>query len=195
MRERKKTEGGGGGKAEGENPQSDSLLQGVRRHGAQSEDPKIVTWAETKSWTPNQLSHPGTPLSWFLLLLEIVLVGTRHVDRHTWAHSYTHTHTHTLECRDTDKFTDILTQRCMHTYTHTHSHTQLDTETHHSHKYIQTHTDNSEVHTFTDTQTQTHRHTRVRVSWLYRSQLIPGLWRVCSWPKQRTAWMSTFRFP
>ena len=24
-------------------------------------DPKIMTWAEIKSWVLNQLSHPGTP--------------------------------------------------------------------------------------------------------------------------------------
>ena len=28
-----------------------------------SRDPEIMTWAETKSQTPNQLYHPGTPLN------------------------------------------------------------------------------------------------------------------------------------
>lgn len=31
------------------------------QRGAQSHDPKIRTWAETKSWTLNWLRHPGAP--------------------------------------------------------------------------------------------------------------------------------------
>ena len=35
---------------------------GVDWHGAQSHDPGIMTWAEIKSWTLSQLSHPGAPI-------------------------------------------------------------------------------------------------------------------------------------
>ena len=30
-------------------------------HGVHFHNPEIVTWAETKSWMLNQLSHPGVP--------------------------------------------------------------------------------------------------------------------------------------
>ena len=32
--------------------------------GVWSQEPEIMTWTKTKSWTLNQLSHPGTPSLW-----------------------------------------------------------------------------------------------------------------------------------
>ena len=43
------------------------------RDGARSHDPEIMTWAEIKSWTLNQLSLPGAPH--FDFLKQILLPG------------------------------------------------------------------------------------------------------------------------
>ena len=40
--------------------EADSLLSTESNMEALCHDPKIMTWAKTKSWTPNRLSHPGT---------------------------------------------------------------------------------------------------------------------------------------
>ena len=37
------------------------LCQHRAQHGPELPNHKIMTWAETKSQMPNQLSHPGTP--------------------------------------------------------------------------------------------------------------------------------------
>ena len=57
---------GGGGEAEGEDEresQAGSVLCAEPRHRAWSPDPEIMTWAEIKTWTLNQLSPPGAPIT------------------------------------------------------------------------------------------------------------------------------------
>ena len=59
-----------GGGTEGENLQVDSPSK-ESDLGLNLTTQEITTQAETKSWTPNQLSHPGTPeLQAFINFLE-----------------------------------------------------------------------------------------------------------------------------
>ena len=58
----------GRGNGEGESLQQ-SLCWVWARLVAQSQDPEIMTWAETKSQRLSWLSHPGAPiLTWFVFL-------------------------------------------------------------------------------------------------------------------------------
>ena len=50
-----------GVEAEGETVSSRLRAERGTRCRAQSQDPEIMTWAETKSQTFNQMSHPGAP--------------------------------------------------------------------------------------------------------------------------------------
>ena len=72
-REREKTQAGG--RAERETKRL--LTEQTAQHGAQSQDPGIMTWAETKSRTLNQLSHPGIPKSFFYNFLKIIHLLTK----------------------------------------------------------------------------------------------------------------------
>lgn len=52
------------GRAEGEGErgsQGGSMLSMEPSEGAWSHHPKVMTWAEIKSWAPNWLSHQGAP--------------------------------------------------------------------------------------------------------------------------------------
>ena len=51
----------GGTEEEGETVLSRLRIEHETGCGAQSHDPEIMTWAETKSQMLNQLCHPGTP--------------------------------------------------------------------------------------------------------------------------------------
>ena len=52
--------------AEGEKVLSEHHTQRIAWHEAQSHDPEIMTWAETKNQTLNWLHHPGALESLFL---------------------------------------------------------------------------------------------------------------------------------
>ena len=60
-RERERAWAGAGAEIEGEF-QAESLLSMEPDTGARSHNPEIMTWAETKSWMLNRLSHPGIPV-------------------------------------------------------------------------------------------------------------------------------------
>ena len=55
-------EGGEGQRKRERKSQADSDLSTEPDSGAQSHNPEITTWAETKSWTLNQLCHPRAPV-------------------------------------------------------------------------------------------------------------------------------------
>ena len=50
--------------AEGENLQAHSSLSVEPDLGLNPRTHAIMTWAKTKSWTLNWLSHLGTPVAW-----------------------------------------------------------------------------------------------------------------------------------
>ena len=54
-----------GREKEGEKILSRLHAQHRAQRGTWSHDPGIMTWAEIKSWTLNQLSYPGIPLFYF----------------------------------------------------------------------------------------------------------------------------------
>ena len=58
LRERERAQEGR--PAEGEGEAGSGTIQGAE-HGAQSQDPGIMTWAESNAL--NWMSHPGTPLA------------------------------------------------------------------------------------------------------------------------------------
>ena len=62
---------GGGAEGKGEGQISSRLLA---EHCAQQRDSQIMTWAETKSQTLNQLSHLGTHM---LILLRTQILDVR----------------------------------------------------------------------------------------------------------------------
>ena len=45
-----------------ENPQADSPLSKKPDTGLRFQNAKIMTGAKIKSWLPNRLSHPGSPV-------------------------------------------------------------------------------------------------------------------------------------
>ena len=51
-------------------------------YGAGSHNPEIMTWAETKSQMPNQLSHPGAPQNKSFFKRFYVFIHERHTKRH-----------------------------------------------------------------------------------------------------------------
>ena len=68
LREKESMRAGGGGEGE---RQADSCVEHGAQCGAPSQDPKIMTWAETKSQTLKWLSHPDTPPFYFIWTLII----------------------------------------------------------------------------------------------------------------------------
>ena len=62
LRERESTSGSGRGREKGGGSQANSELSTEPDTGlSPSTWNRDLTWAETKSWTPNRLCHPGTP--------------------------------------------------------------------------------------------------------------------------------------
>ena len=57
-----------GGGAEGDGERESEA--GAEPEGGSISQPELMTWAETKSWTLNPLSHPGAPQADKLLTLE-----------------------------------------------------------------------------------------------------------------------------
>lgn len=62
--------GGGGGGGRGRGSERDRILSRLlAQHGAQCRaqphNPKIMTFAESRSCTLNQMSHPGAPIEFY----------------------------------------------------------------------------------------------------------------------------------
>ena len=76
MRERERKREEGGTEREGERiPSRLCTASPEPDAGPEPTNRKIMTRAETKSWTLNQLSHPGAPMGPFLVVSRVKVAG------------------------------------------------------------------------------------------------------------------------